>query len=51
MIEIYIKVGLPDHIYTTPFKEDDSDDYGCYIKLNGAVKKNCRWAFVLVYKK
>ena len=39
VIEIYIKVGLPDHIYTTPFKEDDSDDYGCYIKLNGTVKK------------
>ena len=39
VIEIYIKVGLPGHIYTTPFKEDDSDDYGCYIKLNGTVKK------------
>jgi len=39
VIEIYIKVGLPDHIYTTPFKEDDTDDYGCYIKLNGTVKK------------
>ena len=39
VIEINIKVGLPDHIYTTPFKEDDSDDYGCYIKLNGTVKK------------
>ena len=39
VIEIYIKVGLPDHIYTTHFKEDDSDDYGCYIKLNGTVKK------------
>ena len=39
VIEIYIKVGLPDHIYTTPFKEDDNDDYGCYIKLNGTVKK------------
>ena len=39
VIEIFIKVGLPDHIYTTPFKEDDNDDYGCYIKLNGTVKK------------
>ena len=39
VIEINIKVGLPDHIYTTPFKEDDNDDYGCYIKLNGTVKK------------
>ena len=39
VIAIHIKVGLPDHIYTTPFKEDDSDDYGCYIKLNGTVKK------------
>ena len=39
VIEIYIKVGLPDHIYTTPFKEDETDDYGCYIKLNGTVKK------------
>ena len=39
VIEIYIKVGLPDHIYTTPYKEDDNDDYGCYIKLNGTVKK------------
>ena len=39
VIEIYITVGLPDHIYTTPFKEDDSDDYGCYIKLNGTLKK------------
>ena len=39
VIEVYIKVGLPDHIYTTPFKEDESDDYGCYIKLNGTVKK------------
>ena len=39
VIEIYIKVGLPDHIYTTPLKEDDNDDYGCYIKLNGTVKK------------
>ena len=38
VIEINIKVGLPDHIYTTPFKEDD-EDYGCYIKLNGTVKK------------
>ena len=26
VIEINIKVGLPDHIYTTPFKEDESDD-------------------------
>ena len=39
VIEINIKVGLPDHIYTTPFKEDDNDDYGCYVKLNGSVKK------------
>ena len=39
VIEIYITVGLPDHIYTTPFKEDDNDDYGCYIKLNGTLKK------------
>ena len=39
VIEINIKVGLPDHIYTTPFKEDENDDYGCYIKLNGNVKK------------
>ena len=39
VIEIYITVGLPDHIYTTPYKEDDNDDYGCYIKLNGTVKK------------
>ena len=39
VIEINIKVGLPDHIYTTPYKEDDNDDYGCYIKLNGTVKK------------
>ena len=39
IIEIYITVGLPDHIYTTPFKEDDNDDYGCYIKLNGTLKK------------
>ena len=39
VIEIYIKVGLHDHIYTTPYKEDDNDDYGCYIKLNGTVKK------------
>ena len=39
VIEINIKVGLPDHIYTTPFKEDENDDYGCYIKLNGTVKK------------
>ena len=38
-ILINIKVGLPDHIYTTPYKEDDNDDYGCYIKLNGTVKK------------
>ena len=41
VIEINIKVGLPDHIYTTPYKEDDNDDYGCYIKLNGTVKKIC----------
>ena len=33
VIEINIKVGLPDHIYTTPYKEDENDDYGCYIKL------------------
>ena len=39
VIEINIRVGLPDHIYTTPYKEDDNDDYGCYIKLNGTVKK------------
>ena len=39
VIEIYITVGLSDHIYTTPFKEDDNDDYGCYIKLNGTLKK------------
>ena len=39
VIEINIKVGLPDHIYTTPYKEDENDDYGCYIKLNGTVKK------------
>ena len=39
VIEINIKVGLPDHIYTTPYKEDESGDYECYIKLNGTVKK------------
>ena len=39
VIEINIKVGLHDHIYTKTYKEDDNDDYGCYIKLNGTVKK------------
>ena len=38
VIEINIKVGLPDHIYTTPFKEDDEDN-GYYIKLNSTDKK------------
>ena len=41
VIEIIIKKGLPDRVYTTPKKEEPpvGDDYGCYIKLNGCVRK------------
>ena len=39
VIEINIKVCLYDYIYKTPYKEDENDDYGYYINLNGTVKK------------
>lgn len=38
VVIIFVKVGLPDHIYTTPLKDDDYQDYLCYIKLNGTIK-------------
>jgi hypothetical protein len=39
VIEIFIKQGLPDHIYTTPYKDPKTNDYMCFIKMNGIVKK------------
>lgn len=38
VVVIFVKVGLPDHIYTTPLKDDEYQDYLCYIKLNGTIK-------------
>lgn len=39
VIEILVKQGLPDHIYTTPFKDPKTNDFQCFIKLNGTTKK------------
>jgi predicted HTH transcriptional regulator len=39
VIEILVKQGLPDRIYTTPFKDSKTNDYQCFIKLNGTTKK------------
>jgi hypothetical protein len=39
IVEIFIKQGLPDFIYTTPFKDPKTNDYQCFIKMNGIVKK------------
>ena len=39
VIEILVKQGMLDHVYTTPFKDVKTNDYQCYIKLNGTKKK------------
>jgi predicted HTH transcriptional regulator len=39
VIEILVKQGLPDMVYTTPFKDPRTNDYECFIKLNGTKKK------------
>lgn len=39
VVEIFVKQGLPDHVYTTPFKDSKTNDFQCYIKLNGTKKK------------
>ncbi len=39
VIEILVKEGLADYIYTTPFKDTKTNDYQCFIKLNGTTKK------------
>jgi predicted HTH transcriptional regulator len=39
VLEIFIKQGKPDHIYTTPYKDPRTNDYQCFIKMNGIVKK------------
>jgi predicted HTH transcriptional regulator len=39
VIEILVKHGMLDHVYTTPFKDVKTNDYQCYIKLNGTKKK------------
>jgi predicted HTH transcriptional regulator len=39
VVEIFVKKGLADHIYTTPYKDIRTGDYQCFIKMNGIVKK------------
>jgi len=39
IIAIFVKLGYPDRIYTTPYIDEDENDYVVYIKLNGTVKK------------
>jgi predicted HTH transcriptional regulator len=39
VVEILVNQGLPDHVYTTPFKDPKTNDYQCFIKLNGTTNK------------
>ena len=39
VIAIFVKIGYPDKIYTTPYIDEDENDYAVYIKLNGTCKK------------
>ena len=39
IIAIFVKIGYPDKIYTTPYVEDEEKDYIVYIKLNGTIRK------------
>lgn len=39
VIEILVKQGLPDYVYTTPFKDPKTNDYQCFVKLNGTTQK------------
>ncbi len=39
IVIINVSKGLDSYIYTTPYKDDEEDDYICYIKLNGTIKK------------
>jgi predicted HTH transcriptional regulator len=39
VMEIFVKQGLLDHVYTTPFKDNKTNDYQCFIKLNGTTNK------------
>ena len=39
IIEIFVKKGLCDYIYTTIAGDTQGNDYQCFIKLNGTIKK------------
>lgn len=39
IIEIFIKKGKENFIYTTPYIDSISNNYECYIKLNGTIHK------------
>lgn len=39
IVEIFVKQGCSDFIYTTPFKDTKTNDYQCFIKLNGTTQK------------
>ena len=39
IVIINVSKGLDNYIYTTPYKDDEEDEYICYIKLNGTIKK------------
>jgi len=39
IVVINVSKGFDNYIYTTPYKDDEEDDYICYIKLNGTIKK------------
>lgn len=36
---IYVRKGLDDCVYTTPFKDETTKDYAVYVKMNGTTKK------------
>jgi predicted HTH transcriptional regulator len=39
VVEIFVRKGLDNHVYTTPNKELKTGDYQCFIKMNGTTKK------------
>jgi predicted HTH transcriptional regulator len=39
VVEILVKKGLDNFIYTTPNKCSKTNDYQCFIKMNGTTKK------------
>lgn len=39
IIEIFIKKGRDNFIYTTPYKDSITNNFECYIKLNGTIHK------------